>query len=106
LLVQPKSKSSVTDRCAIRARNQYCAAHLPRLRGSCGLSRIGARSRSQNEKKEITMSKMGRRLIAAAKEARAIARGEADPKTYFRSRPNLNNLRSQRILKSCGNRGA
>ena len=28
------------------------------------------------------MSKMGKRLLAAAKEARAIARGEADPKTY------------------------
>jgi putative transcriptional regulator len=28
------------------------------------------------------MSKLGKRLIAAAKEARAIARGEADPKTY------------------------
>lgn len=28
------------------------------------------------------MSKMGQRLIAAAKNARAIARGEADPKTY------------------------
>jgi hypothetical protein len=28
------------------------------------------------------MSKMGKRLIAAAKEARKIARGEADPRTY------------------------
>jgi putative transcriptional regulator len=28
------------------------------------------------------MSKLGKRLIAAAKEARAIARGEADPRTY------------------------
>ena len=28
------------------------------------------------------MSKMGKRLIAAAKGARAIARGEADPATY------------------------
>ena len=28
------------------------------------------------------MSKMGQRLIAAAKNARAIARGEAAPKTY------------------------
>lgn len=28
------------------------------------------------------MSKLGKRLISAAKEARAIARGEADPKTY------------------------
>ena len=28
------------------------------------------------------MSKMGKRLIAAAKSARAIARGEADPATY------------------------
>lgn len=28
------------------------------------------------------MSKLGKRLITAAKEARAIARGEADPKTY------------------------
>jgi len=28
------------------------------------------------------MSKMGKRLIAAAKNARAIARGEADPATY------------------------
>jgi hypothetical protein len=28
------------------------------------------------------MSKMGKRLIAAANEARAIARGEADAKTY------------------------
>jgi putative transcriptional regulator len=28
------------------------------------------------------MSKFGKRLIAAAREARAIARGEADPATY------------------------
>jgi len=28
------------------------------------------------------MSKLGKRLIASAKEARAIARGEADPATY------------------------
>lgn len=28
------------------------------------------------------MTKLGKRLIAAAKEARAIARGEADPATY------------------------
>jgi len=28
------------------------------------------------------MSKMGKRLIAAAKNARKIARGEADPKSY------------------------
>jgi putative transcriptional regulator len=28
------------------------------------------------------MNKLGKRLIAAAKEAREIARGEADPKTY------------------------
>jgi putative transcriptional regulator len=28
------------------------------------------------------MSKLGRRLIASAKEARAIARGKADPATY------------------------
>jgi putative transcriptional regulator len=28
------------------------------------------------------MSRMGKRLIIAAKEAREIARGEADPKTY------------------------
>ena len=28
------------------------------------------------------MSKLGQRLITAAKEAQAIARGEADPKTY------------------------
>ena len=28
------------------------------------------------------MSKLGRRLIGAAKEARRIARGEADPATY------------------------
>jgi putative transcriptional regulator len=28
------------------------------------------------------MSKLGRRLIGAAKEARRIARGEADPTTY------------------------
>jgi putative transcriptional regulator len=28
------------------------------------------------------MTRMGNRLIAAAKEARVIARGEADPKTY------------------------
>jgi putative transcriptional regulator len=28
------------------------------------------------------MSKLGRKLIAAAKEGVAIARGEADPKTY------------------------
>lgn len=28
------------------------------------------------------MTKLGQRLIAAAKEARAIARGEADPATY------------------------
>jgi putative transcriptional regulator len=28
------------------------------------------------------MSKLGKRLIRAAKEARAIARGEADPATY------------------------
>lgn len=28
------------------------------------------------------MSKLGKRLIAAAKEARVIARGEADPATY------------------------
>jgi hypothetical protein len=32
--------------------------------------------------KEETMSKMGKRLIAAAKNARKIARGEADPATY------------------------
>jgi putative transcriptional regulator len=28
------------------------------------------------------MSKLGKRLIQAARESRAIARGEADPKTY------------------------
>jgi putative transcriptional regulator len=28
------------------------------------------------------MSKLGKRLIQAAREGRAIARGEADPKTY------------------------
>jgi putative transcriptional regulator len=28
------------------------------------------------------MSKLGKRLIGAAREARKIARGEADPKTY------------------------
>jgi putative transcriptional regulator len=28
------------------------------------------------------MSKLGKRLITAAREARTIARGEADPKTY------------------------
>jgi putative transcriptional regulator len=31
---------------------------------------------------EISMSSFGKRLIKAAKEARAIARGEADPATY------------------------
>jgi putative transcriptional regulator len=31
---------------------------------------------------ETHMSEMGKRLIAAAKNARAIARGEADPATY------------------------
>lgn len=30
----------------------------------------------------MTMSKLGKRLIAAAREGRAIARGEADPATY------------------------
>jgi putative transcriptional regulator len=38
--------------------------------------------RLRTSRVEITMSRMGKRLIAAAKEARAIARGEADPKTY------------------------
>jgi len=31
---------------------------------------------------EIRMTKLGKRLIEAAKEARAIIRGEADPATY------------------------
>ena len=31
---------------------------------------------------EIVMSTLGKRLIKAAKEGRAIARGEADPATY------------------------
>jgi hypothetical protein len=31
---------------------------------------------------EVTMNKLGEKLVAAAREARAIARGEADPATY------------------------
>jgi putative transcriptional regulator len=42
------------------------------------LCQIGLRT----SRVEITMSRIGKRLIAAAREARAIARGEADPKTY------------------------
>src|ERR1700730_7762933 len=49
---------------------------------------IGSRLPSLDESEDRTnqmethMSEMGKRLIAAAKNARAIARGEADPATY------------------------
>src|ERR1043166_2727652 len=47
-----------------------------RLSGFSQAKRCGAQ-----EGKNM-MSKLGKRLIASAKEARAIARGEADPATY------------------------
>jgi hypothetical protein len=37
---------------------------------------------NETEIKEATMSKLGKRLTAAAREGRSIARGEADPATY------------------------
>jgi putative transcriptional regulator len=42
------------------------------------------------------MSKLGKRLIAAAKEARAIVRGEADPATYRIHVPVLVDVKSLR----------
>jgi putative transcriptional regulator len=42
------------------------------------------------------MSKFGKRLIRAAKEARAIARGEADPSTYRVHVPERVNVRAIR----------
>jgi putative transcriptional regulator len=42
------------------------------------------------------MSKLGKRLIKAAQEARAIARGEADPKTYKISVPREINVKALR----------
>ena len=49
---------------------------------------------------EITMSKMGKRLIAAARDARSIARGEANPKSYRVYVPT--GLDGQRIRKKLG----
>ena len=46
------------------------------------------------------MSKLGRRLIASAKEARKIARGEADPSTYRLHLPA--DIDVQSIRKSLG----
>lgn len=42
------------------------------------------------------MSKLGRRLIRSAQEARAIARGEADPATYRISVPRKINVKALR----------
>jgi len=40
------------------------------------------RKHTKTSKEKTTMSKLGKRLIEAADQALAIARGEADPKTY------------------------
>jgi putative transcriptional regulator len=45
------------------------------------------------------MTKLGKRLIAAAKEAHAIARGEADPSTYRIHVPNVDVKELRRKLR-------
>jgi putative transcriptional regulator len=45
------------------------------------------------------MTKLGKRLIAAAKEAHAIARGEADPSTYRIHVPNVDVKALRRRLR-------
>lgn len=42
------------------------------------------------------MSKLGKKLIAAAREGAAIARGEADPKTYKVSVPKTVDVKAMR----------
>ena len=47
------------------------------------------------------MSKLGMRLINAAKSAQAIAKGEADPKTYLTT---ITELALRRTLETAGRR--
>jgi putative transcriptional regulator len=60
----------------------------------------GATAHDRTEVEEEIMSKLGKRLIAAAKEARKIARGDADPSSYRLHLPD--DIDVQLIRKSLG----